>query len=745
MADGASTTTTTASPPPIPRDDTIPHHHHDNSNSSSNDTALPPPPRFQMLDPEADAALQLGLVKSNVLRALSPESELQEEEEEEDSTPFHMRLGADGVLFARLCGEPKFSDGDASRLPFGDDNLVLADGEGEEGWLARLGLRGRGFTEGYRLFFRRGGTVDGGNQLGLLYGHPRTESCPCDICCANDADFEDADMPAVLGLRPASDDSDIPHEVKPDETYEEKLGPREASKAGVTINTNNNISAATTTNTNDEEDDSYDDESDDADYVPNEDDDGSEEDTSDDEEWREKEDVALSSKKRERALNSDAMSSDDEGSVDGGSHNRKRLKSLDDDPDLTFPNLDTGFFPRVGEIGWYPTSKLYLNIPDVTYVAFWPVLVVSSGSQSSSDHGSSLKKGDSDEIRVMPLPLPSDSEISYLLSRLTIAPDSPQPFLEEEIDSKVSPGHFLPRRGGPPAFRPRRCWGRYFLPFRLNEVEMTDMRKRRLNRGLIQAVAASASFEVLRVLHEMPKHLSVFPGVPPETYVECIRWGSDVIKVGDVVLLKALEIVPTVDVLMAESECVAASSMEEEEEEDRWKPTYISRVMELQHILQIQNGKIEIEGRLFHLNGRGDAVERCLGVARFLAQRELAGRWVGQGFAHARCFLAIAGVSPRAAGGWWGWVGEDTMFADAVATICKGEEEVQGLGGGEENRDGEEEEDEEEEGEGEGQEEDNGEREEEMRRRIGDDVVVAAATPDQPLFSTTASAGGMEL
>ncbi|KAJ3114868.1 Epsin-3, clathrin recruitment and traffic between the Golgi and endosome [Phlyctochytrium bullatum] len=149
---------------------------------------------FRMLD---DAGLEeqreIELVNSNVLRALSPD---HESDDESNLPPFEMRIGPGGVLYARLSGQPKFSDGDAANHPAETDGLRPYDDSKKEFldlWLVKLGLKSTGFPSGYKLFFPTTDDVSDACSTGLLYGHPRN------------VDSDQADMPAILGLRPATD------------------------------------------------------------------------------------------------------------------------------------------------------------------------------------------------------------------------------------------------------------------------------------------------------------------------------------------------------------------------------------------------------------------------------------------------------------------------------------------------------------------------------------------------------------
>ncbi|KAI8849039.1 hypothetical protein BC829DRAFT_489665 [Chytridium lagenaria] len=580
---------------------------------------------FRMLRKNQNVDEELHLVKSNVLRALTPESD---SDDEMAVDRFGQEgLGPNGVFHEKLSGFPKFSGG-----------CWKASRDFEE-WLRKLGLMEGGvFPEGYELLFAAGTTP--------------TQDNP-------------ASTGAFMGIREfeatgAEDDTD--------------MSPRNSRKKELlTSNTPPERQVHLATPKLEVDDDSYDDEDSDEDYVPKEIDDEYSEDDSDDDDWQEEKAFVPASetrKKRERPGDSDTSSAGNGSDLESGAPlGRKRLKVLEENADISFPFLDLPFYPRIGEVGWYPTNKLRLNLGMEGKVPLWPVLVVTEPASTSTSLNANATAS-AETFNVIPLPLPSASEINFLLKQLHLSsPPEPSPLGSNDVDSRITPGHCTP----------------VIAPTRYPIAESTPS----------FAVAAATSHEILEMWPGGVAGLpSVFAATPGEKYVKAVRWGGEVVKLGDVVQLASVVVSPEETVI----EEVVEGEILPHETSEAHKAVFLRKVvkpaiysfsaMELTHIILLESGRLEIEGRLFQLTEVGE-IQSCLGLARYRAHKVLVGRWLGM----PKRLLANVSVAPQVDRPWEGWIGSDIRYVEAVETICGKEGNT--MASDEEEEEEEEEEDEE--------------------------------------------------
>ncbi|KAJ3104886.1 hypothetical protein HDU97_008744 [Phlyctochytrium planicorne] len=618
---------------------------------------------FRMLDPSEDTEAELNLVTSNVLRALSPEPD---SDEDDNMIPFQFRVGPNGVLHARLHGMPKFSDGNPEKFPTSETLQLCSDlhANVRKTWLLQLGLLdsdGNGdFPEGFDLFFPLDPTDDIPGSIGYLYGHEsgrpftspiefvnhlnwlilgdKTDACRCEVCAesrsGNEEEIaaEEADIPAVLGLRPAS----------------------ELGGEGDAVGKPSDEPGSRTFGRGLDDDDSYDDDSDDEDYIANNEDDDDDDD--DDEDDSDMESAKESSKKRQRSPSVDSA-------LNGGYTNRKRIKTVELEVDaVVLPTLNFPFTLRTREIGWYPTSKLHLNLGDETSPDYWPVLVI---AQSETDPSA---------IKVLPLPLPSSSELQYLKTRP--APQEPVEICQD-VDHSVTPGHYTPRKALPPAFPPKLVDRSLYSPFRTKEATFASRSTPRLNRAMVQSVGATTSFEILDLVNGIPSEPSVFIDLPVEAYVQRFRWGSDIIHIGDLVELEPMYtkvLIAPEKVEVAEGGAVTITS-------PQILTTRTLRVMELKHAIIASKDYLEVEGRVFQLDDSGEIAEALLGIARYSANKVLVGRWLGNEFSVKQLpsmpvrYTERPGLA-RHERLWEGWIGPDHRNVDMLSNARESEQDV---------------------------------------------------------------------
>ncbi|KAJ3399091.1 hypothetical protein HDV05_002072, partial [Chytridiales sp. JEL 0842] len=284
------------------------------------------------------------------------------------------------------------------------------------------------------------------------------------------------------------------------------------------------------------------------------------------EEESEDEDYDPTAKKRKR--NSDSSSdsggssdsdSDSSGSSDSDSDSDGSDEDSENDEDYNphspaRPNKKPRFFPpppseplktvtitqlletwnpcRPGEIAWIPTSEL--NLPRTgcaTKPAYWPVLVLDT--PPSPSHAESPK------AQVMPLPLPSPSTVSTLSKTSTA--------LHFRPDLHRTPSHYS-TPPPPLIFGPRQVNTETIIPWMKKSVD-TFLKSGGegvgFSKGLVQGVGLEVSWEVLEYLPstEIVQEEELFADDPEERvqYLKKVRWGSEVVEVGDWVRVASSE------------------------------------------------------------------------------------------------------------------------------------------------------------------------------------------------------------
>jgi hypothetical protein len=332
---------------------------------------------------------------------------------------------------------------------------------------------------------------------------------------------------------------------------------------------------------------------------------GKEEEEEEDQDWE------PSAKKRRRESDSDSGSDGSSGSDDSDDgeegddeedeedeeddedfvpdEDRQQLKHIDKRPRLIPPNLEQPVKTvtiaelmnvwepvRAGEVGWVQTGDLnLLRTGCTTRPPYWPILIFST-PPSSIPSKSSSNQDDGDEhdpfsmtVNVMPLPLPTPPEIQM---HTTTTPNPP-PWFSPKPDTYRTPSHYT-NRSLPLIVGPRTVVTETVINFgKLPKFPDVWAERVRYNRGLIQAVGASVTWEVLEykssssssstvtvngngvsgtstaifskgkekvtaatvAIVSDSSHVSPFETDPDEREEDVLklRWGSEVIQVGD--------------------------------------------------------------------------------------------------------------------------------------------------------------------------------------------------------------------
>ncbi|KAJ3327321.1 hypothetical protein HDU76_012003 [Blyttiomyces sp. JEL0837] len=181
---------------------------------------------------------------------------------------------------------------------------------------------------------------------------------------------------------------------------------------------------------------------------------------------------------------------------------------------LDLEQLDRWEPCRPGELAWYTTTSLKptWRMEKEGLTQFWPVLVLeypvasteSITAEAESPGGTPpLMPPPSPMVKVLPLPLLTDSEIAKLLSGEVI--DIGGPLSSESIDLRRTPSHYL-MAGAPSAVGPRIVSVDGLMPFSMAKLDSLALLRGRSGvadsklycRGVIQACAGLVSWEVVK-------------------------------------------------------------------------------------------------------------------------------------------------------------------------------------------------------------------------------------------------------
>ncbi|KAI9340649.1 hypothetical protein DFJ73DRAFT_552621 [Zopfochytrium polystomum] len=458
---------------------------------------------------------------------------------------------------------PKISDGreEVHPVPTGSLTRLPDDGPEVHRWMSKLRLAG--LPPGFALFKQ---VRQSGEHADLyLYGHPAGRKfrssnefaphvdwmvkgdaaarCSCKYCHdvvdhrAYPVEPTQERLISATGEAPEPDQSALSTEGGPNhhdtvtDTVEHESTSKRTSKpeeSSLAVGQSENGAALV----------AGDDEDDDSSYkAPNDSDSSDETDSSDEED----------------ETSSEEDSSNDSshgGSSDEGPERKKaRLSS----PVPVTKRLDIAAFTnwnpcRIGEVFWCLTSRLEGNEKiEATNVSYWPVLCLPS---NSSAVGEAYSSHDQMSALVLPLPLPTPSELSHL-SDPTVAPIQLLP----HTDRRTTPGHYVPRPD-PFIMGPREVPTSCLVPFALRPyLESSDdgwsEERQYFIRGALQGLAAISSWEVM-----VPGANVTVPVSPDSTEDEddkksehsaaasstevyqevlLLRWGTNVIRPGDFV------------------------------------------------------------------------------------------------------------------------------------------------------------------------------------------------------------------
>ncbi|KAI8609030.1 hypothetical protein BC830DRAFT_1152693 [Chytriomyces sp. MP71] len=193
---------------------------------------------------------------------------------------------------------------------------------------------------------------------------------------------------------------------------------------------------------------------------------------------------------------------------------------------------------RKSEVAWYPSARLDFHPPPVNTESFlqrmpmWPVLVL--------NHPNPLNVS---ETTIIPLPVPTPSEIQVLTAN-SIAATYPHIVPRSSIRTSDTPSHYTPYPSKPPIFGPRSVPTADLVPWRqIDPAPPHHTRKymstdspwqRRWNRGVIQAVGASSTWEPVQphLLEGEPETLDELGTVWRELRAG-VRCGVEVVRAGD--------------------------------------------------------------------------------------------------------------------------------------------------------------------------------------------------------------------
>ncbi|KAJ3245690.1 hypothetical protein HDU78_008747 [Chytriomyces hyalinus] len=228
---------------------------------------------------------------------------------------------------------------------------------------------------------------------------------------------------------------------------------------------------------------------------------------------------------------------------------RRPKKKIDASRILSPDVLTSSYTPlRKSEVAWYPSARLNFqpapSNPDsfLQRMPMWPVLLL-----SHPDANSRL-------TTILPLPLPSSSEIQAVS---THHPDrQPPPFSRSCVRTADTPSHYTPKPTNAPTFGPRTVNVSDLVPWR--QIDATPPHhnrkymstdhawQRRWNRGVLQAVGASSSWEPLYTTEtgeqqEEERDANANDGVSPTNLagtvlwkeLTAVRYGVEVVRMGD--------------------------------------------------------------------------------------------------------------------------------------------------------------------------------------------------------------------
>ncbi|KAJ3201921.1 hypothetical protein HDU82_007732 [Entophlyctis luteolus] len=214
----------------------------------------------------------------------------------------------------------------------------------------------------------------------------------------------------------------------------------------------------------------------------------------------------------------------------------KKIETVDDLDVLPASTLMSWYAPcRKGEVAWYPSSQLNCRLwPKDSrqfpqHMTFWPCLVLCVPSSTS--------------VTIIPLPLPTPSE---LMAALNPSPEfaSLGAILPRNIIRTLkTPGHYTPRPTHAPVFTPCTVPLSHLVPWRQIEpsppvhpkknVSGEKHWQRRWNRGVIQAVGVSSTWEPIPDPSNPYDDSSVDELGTVWQELKAVRWGVEVIRVND--------------------------------------------------------------------------------------------------------------------------------------------------------------------------------------------------------------------
>ncbi|KAJ3164391.1 hypothetical protein HK101_000466 [Irineochytrium annulatum] len=675
-------------------------------------------PIFRMLDSEEEAK-DLVLVTANVLRSLSPPPHPRSDSDSE----CYIDLSSNRInahLPGRLTGAPRFSDGQTRTHPIESDNVVAchpASSELAKLWLRKLGLStedGLGdFPEGYKLFLLKEFGPTGEKTKFELYGHPSGKAitspeefldhvnyfilgdpdakCPCNICEPEISIHIESPTSKVDHLSEVAveEDLELTINLTSDGHSTQAEAPDPASNLS---NGRSVVPQGLNVLLADEIDD--DDESDDEEYNPagsnrgdavegGMDEDDDDDDDEDDVDWAPKKEG--NKRPRSPSVDEEFDDTDVEVTGDGGiAYKRVKLSSDESARTLDQAHLRPAIQLRVGEVCWCISADLVE--PQYADIAtLWPALIASEAADGMIE---APLMQESLHATIIPMPLPSLSEINHLLHPPTIETEKPPSV--GDIDQRLTPGHYVPK-ATQRVSGPRRIAKAALLPFLTRASPAVPNSCRHWYRAMIQAVNATTSYEVTRMRQQPYSSLSAFPPEEGEAYVDEMRWGADVIRVGDVVQLTSIveDIEDTairepgdgVGGLNGDPVVTMNPMMMPYSHHDPVRRTRRTlRLMKVNHMIRSGSKRVEIEGDVFHvkdLEGENSAIEYA-GLVRWKAHRYLLGRWHGKLPAYSAIDGAPSGGASRpervsvvaeVVGLWEGWIGPKANCAELSARL----------------------------------------------------------------------------
>ncbi|KAJ3130923.1 hypothetical protein HK100_007174 [Physocladia obscura] len=217
-------------------------------------------------------------------------------------------------------------------------------------------------------------------------------------------------------------------------------------------------------------------------------------------------------------------------------HTQKKLKAELKDLAILPPSTITELYQpcRKGEVVWYPSSSLNFYPPPtntqqfIRSMPFWPCLVLETPESPC------------DTVNVIPLPLLSPSEVASAFEPTD--PNSSELIARNTIRTHDTPSHYTPRPTHAPIFSSRSVKIANILPWRLLDTSPPPHSKkypaadnnwqRRWNRGVIQALGISSSWEPI-IPYPITSRPAGASAAEKWHEMQCVRWGIEVIFVGD--------------------------------------------------------------------------------------------------------------------------------------------------------------------------------------------------------------------